>query len=55
MTERLKTGQLRHKAMEMGVATEADIQAMIAAWDDWMRHDGATSAIMNGEIIINIV
>lgn len=54
MIERIKTGQMRQKARELGIATEQDMDAMISAWEQWIEDDSAVLGIMNGEILIDI-
>lgn len=55
MTERLRTGQMRSKSLELGIATEADIDRMADAWEEWNNTDDASLGIMNGELIIEKV
>jgi hypothetical protein len=52
MIERLKTGQMRSKGIEMGFTTEEKIEEMIKAWQEWIETEDATLGIVNGEIII---
>ncbi|KAK4120099.1 S-adenosyl-L-methionine-dependent methyltransferase [Parathielavia appendiculata] len=52
MIERLKTGQMRSKGIEMGITTEQEIEDMIKAWREWVETEDATLGIMNGEVII---
>ncbi|KAI5457068.1 S-adenosyl-L-methionine-dependent methyltransferase [Mariannaea sp. PMI_226] len=52
MSQRLRDGQMRSKAIELGIATEDEIEEMIKAWDEWSRTDDATLGIMNGEALV---
>lgn len=51
MIDRLRTGQMRDKGIELGIVTEEDIEEMIKAWERWIEADDATLGIMNGEVI----
>ena len=53
MIQRLQTGQMRGKGLELGITTEGDIDNMIEAWRQWIETDEATLGIMNGEVIIH--
>ncbi|KAF7551389.1 hypothetical protein G7Z17_g5043 [Cylindrodendrum hubeiense] len=53
MMERLKTGQMRGKAIELGIATEQEIDDMVNAWDEWSKTDDAILGIMNGEVLVD--
>lgn len=53
MMERLKNGQMRGKAIELGIATEQEIDDMIDAWDKWSKTEDATLGIMNGEVLVD--
>lgn len=52
MAERSRLGQARGKAIELGLATEKEMDAMASAWEEWSETDGASLRIMNGELII---
>ncbi|KAK4034484.1 S-adenosyl-L-methionine-dependent methyltransferase [Parachaetomium inaequale] len=52
MVERLRTGQMREKGIELGLTTEEGIEEMIKAWEGWIETDDATLGIMNGEVIV---
>lgn len=53
MMERLKNGQMRGKAIELGMVTEQEIDDMVDAWDKWSKTDDATLGIMNGEVLVD--
>ncbi|KAK7408533.1 hypothetical protein QQX98_009294 [Neonectria punicea] len=53
MMERLRDGQMRGKAIELGIATEQEIDDMANAWDEWSKTDDATLGIMNGEVLVD--
>lgn len=52
MIERLRTGQMRNKGLELGITTEKDIEEMVRGWQEWIETRDATLAIMNGEVIV---
>ena len=52
MAERLRTGQIRGKSLELGIATEAEIDQMAESWEQWSNTEDAGLGIMNGEVII---
>jgi hypothetical protein len=52
MIERLRSGQMRDKALEMRIATEEEIEGMIRGWEEWIETDDATLGIMNGEVVV---
>ncbi|KAL2128195.1 hypothetical protein VTI74DRAFT_9531 [Chaetomium olivicolor] len=52
MIERLRSGQMREKGMELGLTTEEGVEEMIKAWEEWIETPDATLGIMNGEVIV---
>lgn len=44
---------MRKKALDLGITTEAELESMIQAWDEWIKTDYATFAVLNGEMIIS--
>lgn len=50
--ERTKAGGMRTKAIEMGLRTAEQMDEMVKAWDEWIEADYATTACINGEVII---
>ncbi|KAF4449250.1 delta-24-sterol methyltransferase [Fusarium albosuccineum] len=52
MKGRLTTGHIRTTSIELGLATESDLDEMVEAWNEWMETDDATLGIMNGEVLI---
>ncbi|KAH9827392.1 Methyltransferase domain [Teratosphaeria destructans] len=52
MAERLRDGPLGRKAVEIGVASEEDVEAMARAWEEWITTEDACYSSMNGEILI---
>ncbi|KAK4096352.1 hypothetical protein N658DRAFT_501689 [Parathielavia hyrcaniae] len=52
MIERLRTGQMRSKGIEMGITTEEAIESMIKAWREWIETEDTTLGIVNGEVTI---
>jgi hypothetical protein len=55
MIERLRTGQMRTKGIELGITTEQEIDDMIKAWEKWITTEEATLGIMNGEVVVHKV
>ncbi len=53
MVERLSTGQMRTKGIELGITTEQEIDGMTKAWKKWITTEEATLGIMNGEVIVH--
>ncbi|KAK4154057.1 methyltransferase [Chaetomidium leptoderma] len=52
MIERLRTGQMRDKGIELGITTEEGIDEMVEGWQEWIEAADATLGIMNGEVIV---
>lgn len=52
LAERARNGGMRKKALEMGIATEASLDAMAQAWDEWVETEDACIGCMHGEILI---
>ncbi|KAK0355214.1 hypothetical protein LTR02_006580 [Friedmanniomyces endolithicus] len=52
MVERCRRGGGREKALEMGIATEADFESMAEAWAEWQAAEDACHGMMHGEILI---
>ncbi|EGO53999.1 hypothetical protein NEUTE1DRAFT_124374 [Neurospora tetrasperma FGSC 2508] len=52
MIERLRTGQMRQRGIEVGLTTEEDIEEMVKGWREWMERGDATLGIVNGEVIV---
>ncbi len=43
---------MRNMAIQAGLVTEVDLEQMGKAWEEWVREDAASVAMMHGEIII---
>ncbi|KAK3946722.1 S-adenosyl-L-methionine-dependent methyltransferase [Pseudoneurospora amorphoporcata] len=52
MIERLRTGWMRKKGIEMGLTTEEGVEEMVSGWREWMSREDATLGIVNGEVIV---
>jgi len=52
MAERCRRGGGRDKALELGIATEADFEEMAEAWAEWQATEDACHGMMHGEILI---
>lgn len=52
MVERLRKGGIRDKALQLGIATEADLDEMINAWEAWVAAEDGLYGSMHGEVLI---
>ena len=53
MSERIRHGEMRKKALELGVITEDEqVEEMAKAWQEWAETDEATLGMMHGELLI---
>lgn len=52
MVDALSKGRLRSVGLSSGLATEGDLQEMVAAWEEWAGADGAILGMLHGEILI---
>lgn len=52
MVDSLTKGRLRGLGLSSKLATEEDLQEMVAAWEEWATADGAILGMLNGEILI---
>jgi hypothetical protein len=43
---------MRKKALELGVATEVELDAMGAEWQRWMDTDEATCGTIHGQLLV---
>jgi ubiquinone/menaquinone biosynthesis C-methylase UbiE len=50
--DRILGGEMRKKALELGIATEAEMDEMGAEWQRWMETEDATCGTLHGEIIV---
>lgn len=53
MIERLRDGPSREQALRLDLATPADLEEMMQAWEEWSTSESATLGIVNGEVIIH--
>lgn len=49
--DRVTRTQLGDRAVELGLATRADLDEIGAAWRSWAAHDDAWFAVLHGEIL----
>jgi ubiquinone/menaquinone biosynthesis C-methylase UbiE len=49
--DRLTLSAIGAQAVELGLATSADLQALADAWRRWAAHDDAWFAVLHGEVI----
>lgn len=54
MRDRLKTGGMRVHALEKGFATEAEMDDMVRAWEEWIIAEDGCIGLMSGEILITL-
>lgn len=52
MVDALSKGRLRSVGLSSKLATEDDLQEMVAAWEEWASADGAILGMLHGEILI---
>ncbi len=52
MVDRVRGGRMREAALESGHFTEADLDEIGSAWEEWEGRDDASLGMMHGEIII---
>jgi hypothetical protein len=50
--DRILKGEMRSKALELRVATEAELDEMGAEWQRWIDTEDGCSGTMHGEILI---
>ncbi|KAK2602698.1 hypothetical protein N8I77_009207 [Diaporthe amygdali] len=55
MVDALQKGRLRSIGLSSKLATEDDLQEMVAAWEEWASADGAILGMMQGEILVRKV
>lgn len=55
MADALSKGRLRSIGLSSKLATEDDLQEMVAAWEEWATADGAILGMLHGEILIRKV
>lgn len=46
------SGEMRRKALELGFATESELDEMGAEWQRWMETEDATCGTIHGEILV---
>ena len=54
MKQRIATGAMRERSLDLGIATSEEMDAMVAAWDRWTITDDATFCFVSGELLIRI-
>ena len=53
MSERIRNGEMRKKAVEIGSITDdQQVEEMAKAWEKWAETDEATLGMMHGEVLI---
>jgi SAM-dependent methyltransferase len=52
LCDQLRGGGLRDKALKFGLGTENDFEEMAQAWEEWVKRDDASLAMLHGEILV---
>lgn len=52
-TERIRHGEMRKKAIELGMIQDEDVEEMASAWEEWAKRDDASVGMLHGEIVIH--
>lgn len=52
--QRLQTGDMRTRAVEKGLASDAELDEMMTVWEKWMNCEDGTFGLMQGELIIRV-
>ncbi|KAM0690546.1 hypothetical protein Q7P36_009313 [Cladosporium allicinum] len=50
--DRILSGEMRKKILELGIASEAEMDEMGAEWQRWMDTEDATCGMIHGQIIV---
>jgi len=50
--DRILSGEMRKKALELGIATEAELDEMGAEWQRWIDTEDATCGTIHGQLVI---
>ena len=50
--DRVLNGEMRKKALDLGVATEAELDEMGAEWQRWIDTEDATCGTIHGQLLI---
>lgn len=50
--DRILSGEIRKQALELGLATEAEMDEMGAEWQRWIETEDATCGMIHGQIIV---
>ena len=54
MADRCKNGNVRDKAIERGIATHIDFEAMAKAWETWIESKDGWFGSMHGEVLVKL-
>ncbi|KAM7215301.1 S-adenosyl-L-methionine-dependent methyltransferase [Rhypophila decipiens] len=52
MVGQVRGGTVGQVAVQLGLASEEDLDEMASAWEDWAKRDDSSLAMMHGEIVI---
>ena len=52
LSDQLRKGGLREKALKFGLGTENDLEEMAKAWEEWAKRDDSSLAMLQGEILV---
>lgn len=50
--ERARTGTMRERALKEGWYSEAEMDEMAQAWEDWIKAEDGSHGSMHGEVLI---
>jgi hypothetical protein len=48
----IRGGRIRQKVLELGLATEDDLEEMAKAWEEWQEREDAIVGMMHGELLV---
>lgn len=52
--ERITGSAIAEQLLTSGLATQEELQAVAAAWQDWAAHPDGWISILHGEILIRV-
>ncbi|KAI1343413.1 methyltransferase-UbiE family protein [Xylariaceae sp. FL0016] len=51
MAKRIESGNTKQKALELGLATQEEVERMAPGWREWAKHDDAFYSLTDAQII----
>ncbi|KAN0122870.1 S-adenosyl-L-methionine-dependent methyltransferase [Hyaloscypha variabilis] len=52
LCDQLRGGSLREIALKFGLGNDNDLEEMAKAWEEWVKRDDASLAMLHGEILV---